>query len=239
MIAAHQTMMGPQGAPPPWDYRVEYIDCVSDSAYVFLEWVHPLQSAVSELEECVVIGTDLTSSVDKKFFGVPYHYNMSIYGGKWRPSAAPSEWATNSGPSVSTYRKVRYRLTTSDGIEMYSMDGTKIYTKTGVKPSTDTAEDGQTRYARRSFGVSSESNGDWLTQGARPAVHTGTHFGAHRLYDYYRKLNGAFTHHMIPCVLGSVAGFYEEVSGVFYPSETSTPFTAGPKVDNDYNPLGA
>ncbi|MBR3222516.1 MAG: hypothetical protein IKF72_09840 [Kiritimatiellae bacterium] len=55
-------------------------------------------------------------------------------------------------------------------------------------------------------------------------------FISHKFYDFYRKVNGVCTAHLIPCVMGGVIGVYDEIGRQFYSSYNSYNFEAGPQI---------
>ena len=52
----------------------------------------------------------------------------------------------------------------------------------------------------------------------------------HRIYSFSRIRDGKLVFDFIPCIMDGVVGMYEDISGVFYSSQTSTPFIAGPEI---------
>lgn len=238
--AGHHTMLN-RTVKYPWDYRVEYIDCPNHDAWMYLEF--PVADEGDEELESVVIGTSLTSS-DRKMFGTPSSFCISIINGTWRPSGF-NGW--DSAVSLSANPIVRYELGTTSGAKLFNAStGVQLsghsmwpyYTTrqpgafySPTSSSLNDWRDGQMRWHRRPFGRECD-NGTWTTQGVIGSENTT--FGAHRIYDYYRILNGEQTHHIIPCVMGGVAGFYDEIGQTFYGSLSATAFTPGPQVADDY-----
>ena len=51
-----------------------------------------------------------------------------------------------------------------------------------------------------------------------------------RTDERLRIKDGKLAFDFIPCIMDGVVGMYEDISGVFYSSQTSTPFIAGPKI---------
>ena len=78
------------------------------------------------------------------------------------------------------------------------------------------------------------SNSFGLVETPPPSVTRTTYpqdFTPHKIYDFYRIVNGRTTAHLVPCEIGGVVGMYDEVGKRFYYSvDPQHQFEAGPQV---------
>lgn len=76
IAAAHQTMMGPQGAPLPYDAEVEYLEINGDGTYIDTGAVPANNPSAQIVAQC--LGTSQSSAQTTPLFGLR-NYNVSPY----------------------------------------------------------------------------------------------------------------------------------------------------------------
>ena len=210
MSAIHHTMAN---KGKPYDTRLEYIES-SGAAYFSLRdyftanvipWGTPDDWKVR-------IGVvDPSQRGDKKMFGKTYAYGIAIYSGGWRPSYARN-WPFTQ-VKIATYPIVDF-IAGRDYAELKSIDGEVLYKDTSGRVGWDRTTD-------YTVGTMVSDSGDILPP---------SNICAHRIYSFSRIKDGKLAFDFIPCIMDGVVGMYEDISGVFYSSQTSTPFIAGPEI---------
>lgn len=209
MSAIHHTMAN---KGKPYDTRLEYIES-SGAAYFSLRnylTANVIPWGTTDDWKVRIGVVDPSQSGDKKMFGATYSYGIAIYSGYWRPSFVGS-WPFTQ-VKIATYPIIDF-IAGLDHVELKSIDGVSQY-----------RNDGHVGWHKnREFlvGTMAGDNGEIMSP---------NQICPHRIYSFSRKKDGKLAFDFIPCIMDGVVGMYEDISGVFYSSQTSTPFIAGPEI---------
>lgn len=211
MSAIHHTMAN---NGKPYDTRLEYIES-SGAAYFDLRdyFAENFVSFGNTDVWKVRIGLEPQPSGDKKMFGQSYTFGLAVFYGKWRPSFY-QDWPTNVQVYHSSNPIIDY-IAATNYVEIKSIDGMSLYRNTSGRVNLNR---GSWHFTVGSF------TGDGNTILAPGSCCT------HQIYSFSREKDGKLAFDFIPCIKDGVVGMYEDISGVFYSSQTSTPFIAGPKI---------
>ena len=210
MSAIHHTMAN---KGKPYDTKLEYIES-SGAAYFSLRnylTANVIPWGTTDDWKLRIGVVDPSQNGDKKMFGKTYAHGMAIYSGGWRPSFVHS-WPFTQ-VKIATYPIVDF-IAGRDYVELKSVDGEVIFKDTSGKVGWNSGED-------YTVGTMVADSG---------AIIPPSSICAHRIYSFSRIKDGKLAFDFIPCIMDGVVGMYEDVSGVFYSSQTSTPFIAGPKI---------
>lgn len=197
----------------PYDTKIEYIES-SGAAYFSLrdyliETVLPWGTTDDWKVRIGVV--DPSQSGDKKMFGATYSYGIAIYGGGWRPSFV-GNWPFTQ-VKIATYPIVDF-IAGRNYVELKSVDGVSLY-------RNDAGYVGW--HVNREFLVGTMA-------GDHGEIMSPSQICPHRIYSFSRIKDGKLAFDFISCIMDGVVGMYEDISGVFYSSQTSTPFIAGPEI---------
>lgn len=250
----------------PWDYRIAYIHCIDYRCYILFPY--SLVNAGTPEELAIIYSTDERLTGDKKFEGMHSIFGICAYGSKWRnwgfrawgQSTATSteifKW-TVSTPNGA----ILTNISTNTIVET-------IPPPAGFNPATDDCNSKYMTFQRNmycsqqdwvnvsdipselenpilwmpigSFGVSRtywEANAQ-IAANSFELLGGNSEWTNHKIYDFYRKVNGKTTAHLIPCVMGGIAGMYDEIGRKFYsPTNPSYSFGAGPWIQDNGNTL--
>lgn len=210
MSAIHHTMAN-KGLP--YDTKIEYIES-SGAAYFSLRnylTANVIPWGTTDDWKVRIGVVDPSQSGDKKMFGKTYAYGIAIYSGGWRPSFVSGWPFTNV--KIATYPIVDF-IAGRDYVELKSVDGEVIYKNTSGKVGWNSGTD-------YTVGTMVSESGSIIPP---------RNICAHRIYSFSRIKDGKLAFDFIPCIMDGVVGMYEDISGVFYSSQTTTPFIAGPKI---------
>lgn len=197
----------------PYDTKIEYIES-SGAAYFSLRdylTANVIPWGTTDDWKVRIGVVDPSQSGDKKMFGKTYAYGIAIYSGGWRPSFVSGWPFTNI--KIATYPIVDF-IAGRDYVELKSVDGEVLYKNSSGKVGWNSHED-------YTVGTMVNDSGSILPP---------SNICAHRIYSFSRIRDGKLVFDFIPCIMDGVVGMYEDISGVFYSSQTSTPFIAGPEI---------
>ena len=197
----------------PYDTKLEYIE-ISGAAYFSLRnylTANVIPWGTTDDWKLRIGVVDPSQNGDKKMFGKTYAYGIAIYSGGWRPSFV-SGWPFTQ-VKIATYPIVDF-IAGRDYAELKSVDGEVIFKDTSGKVGWNSGED-------YTVGTMVSDSGSILPP---------SNICAHRIYSFSRIKDGKLAFDFIPCIMDGVVGMYEDISGVFYSSQTTTPFIAGPKI---------
>ena len=210
MSAIHHTMAN-KGMP--YDTKIEYIES-SGAAYFSLRdylTANVIPWGTTDDWKVRIGVVDPSQSGDKKMFGKTYAHGIAIYNGGWRPSYV-GNWPFTQ-VKIATYPIVDF-IAGRDHVELESIDGEVLYKDTSGHVGWNNTTD-------YTVGTMVSDSG---------AILPPSNICAHRIYSFSRIKDGKLAFDFIPCIMDGVVGMYEDISGVFYSSQTSTPFIAGPEI---------
>ena len=210
MSAIHHTMAN---KGKPYDTKIEYIESSGAAYFSLRDYLTANVIPWGPTDDWKVrIGeVDPSQNGDKKMFGKTYAYGMAIYSGGWRPSFVSSWPFTNI--KIATYPIVDF-IAGRDYVELKSVDGVSLYRNDAGYVGWHSHED--------------YTVGTMVTDSG--AILPPSNICAHRIYSFSRIRDGKLAFDFTPCIMDGVVGMYEDISGVFYSSQTSTPFIAGPEI---------
>lgn len=204
-------------APRKWDYRVEYIQSSGASYFDLKKFFNDnWGDGYGETEVWrLQIGVNPVPAGDKKMFGAPYAFGMAAWFGTYRPSYFQN-WPNNLSIRISDYPIINYEVDTVLA-RIYSLEGNLLFSA---------KKNSKYRFVdlTQAFCVGC------MSQGINNAMYPVSNHCTHQIYSFSREKNGKKAFDFIPCVKDGVVGMYEDVSGVFFPSQTSSSFVAGPKI---------
>ena len=210
MSAIHHTMAN-KGTP--YDTKIEYIESSGDAYFSLRDYLIAtvLPWGTTDDWKVRIEVVDPLQRGDKKMFGATYSYGIAIYSGDWRPSFVSGWPFTNI--KIATYPIVDF-IAGRNYVELKSVDGVSLY-------RNDAGHVGW--HVNREFlvGTMAGDNGEIMYP---------SQICPHRIYSFSRIRDGKLVFDFIPCIIDGVVGMYEDISGVFYSSQTSTPFIAGPEI---------
>ncbi len=210
MSAIHHTMAN-KGTP--YDTRLEYIESSGAAYFSLRDYLSANVIPWGTTDDWKVrIGVvDPSQSGDQKMFGATHSFGIAINNGGWRPSFVGSWSFTNV--KIATYPIVDF-IAGRNYVELKSVDGEVIFKDTSGKVGWNSQQD-------YTVGTMVDDYG---------AILPPSNICTHRIYSFSRIKDGKLAFDFIPCIIDGVVGMYEDISGVFYSSQTSTPFIAGPEI---------
>lgn len=213
IVAAHQTMMGPQGAPLPYDAEVEYLECANTSSII---------------DTGISCSPNLSFEIDASFVYAPSanHWAFGARASRYSQNCAMLSYTAN------TYAKTRWAYGDS-GADVESQtvfcDGSRhAYSNTADKQVLVCSGIGSIA----STSTSQFSSGIHFGLFSAYSPNRDSSYSGDRIYGAKFYESGVLAFDGIPVRVGSgssaVGYLYDRVSGTLFGNAGTGAFTIGP-----------